>query len=362
MRRALSLTLAASAALCLPLLGRAQDTTDVPAKQSERWSGSLGVFRNYDDNFLEYSSTEVHQFNEGTRPAKYLVTNTTDVVTTLRARASYGAEYFGEGFRSVLRGKFNRSWNRTNSFRTYTTWGLEVKQFLWDRTSVSVQFNSLPNYYLRNLFYRRYRQPSRLPSQYIAEELSKKSYGVEVNRRLGPKLALSLGYRQERATYNHEFYERSNTGREYTAGTEYRFTRSVRGTLDVAFTEVWAHGRDDFNAPAHDSLADISSRSIRLAAGGTVNLRRLTGAPLEVQPELVWEHQAYLSGKPGDIFHFGRIDRYVKFTMELRYQILRQLECSFVYSWEENRTNLGDTGDAGSYQEHRVGLGAEFNL
>ena len=59
--------------------------------------------------------------------------------------------------------------------------------------------------------------------------------------------------------------------------------------------------------------------------------------------------------KPGSLLlfahgfniHFGRIDRYAKFALELRYPLLRQLECSAVYSWEQNATNLGDTGDAG---------------
>lgn len=355
--------LAAALFACLvhaPALG--QDSTEAPGELLDWISGGIALSQNYDDNFLEYSSTEIRQFNEGTRPTKYVLENTTDLVTSLRTRITLAPPLFSGGFRTLLRAKLNRSWNRTNSFRTYTTWGLELKQFLWEKNSIAFQFNSLPKYYLRNIFYHRYRQVSRLPSQYIPEELSKKSYAVELGRRLTPKLTAAFNYKQERATYNQEFYERSNTARDYALETDYRFSRWIRGGLDLTFSELWAHGRDDVGSPAHDSLSDISSRSVRIMATCIVNLKPWIGVPLEVQPELTLEHQTYLSGKPWDAFHFGRIDRYAKFATELRYPLLRRLDCSLQYSWEQNRTNLGDTGDAGSYQEHRVGVGMEYSL
>jgi hypothetical protein len=341
---------------------KAQDSTFVQQESFDWISGSISLNENYDDNIMEYSDAEIAQFNRGVQPAKYILSNTSDRVTSLKSRLTISPDLFSRKFRTLFRARFNRYWNRTNSFRTYTTWGVELKQYFWQKNYLSIQSLYLPKFYLRNLYYKRYRQPTRLPSRYVAEELSKRSYMVEIGRHVTSKLLLSLNYKREYSTYNDEFKERNNTANEYGIESEYRFSRWVRGSVDVSFAELWANGRDMFDDPVYDSLADISSRMYGLVLSGTVNLKPIIGAALEVQPAVKYEYQEYRSGKPTDIFHFGRIDRYIKLSTQLRYSFFSPIEWSVQYSWEENRTNLSDPGDAGSFQDNQIGIGVEYSF
>ncbi len=341
---------------------RAQQADDPPADAPQWISGLLVLEGTYDDNFMEYSPRDLNELANGIRPTKYVVTSADDAIGSMRARLDLTPPLGDLDFRTRLRLRFTGDWYRTNSVKDHRTWGVELTQRIFGVNYISLRFIRVPDYYLRNLYYKRYQIPSRAPSHYDRAVVERTDFGLELGRRMSPSLRLAVKYGYDWGTYPTLFEERDNSLHAVRIETDYRLTRSVRLSLDYMYAIRWARGRDNFSDPAYDSLADISSQYNRLEARVSWDMRRAVALPLTTQTGVAYERQGYLSGKPGDIYHYGRRDDYWKFAAELDYDFPSGIGIFVHYIWEENRTNLGETGDAGNYQVHIVGTGVAFSF
>ena len=142
------------------------------------------------------------------------------------------------------------------------------------------------------------------------------------------------------------------------------------------FSTNWANGRDI----ADSTIADISSRTQRVTFGVDISLKNLLNLPAKISNDFSYEHQAYLSEKKyvhidsvdvfnnpiiidyGDKYHYGRIDNLYRISTEVSYRFMRAFNVFLQYVWEQHRTNLPETSDAGSYQDHQIGGGVEYSF
>lgn len=348
--------------LASPGAVRSQQPDD-PSADAARWiSGRLEIEGTYDDNIMEYSSREIYELNNAVHPTKYVVTNSADAVGSIRLRLDLTPPISDPAFRTRLRFRVTDDAYRTNPVRTHHTWGIELNQKFYGRNYLLLRYTNLPDLYLRNLFYHRYRLLSRFPSHYDRAVITKNEYSAEIGRSLSGALRLALNYEFNKVEYPAAFTERDNRYHALTVETDYRATRALRVSLDYTYALRWADGRESFTDPAYDSLADISSQYHRIEVRGVYDAKRLLGVPLTFQASTAYERQGFLSGKTGDIYHYGRSDNYWKAAAEIGYDLTENVGFFVHYIWEQNRTNLGETGDAGSFQTHIIGTGAEFSF
>jgi len=344
------------------IAARAQEIDD-SSDDAPAWISARLILRGtYDDNFMEYSPRDLFELNNGVHPTKFLVKNSVDGVGSVRFRLDLTPPVADPDFRTRLRLRFGRDMYRTNPVKDHDTWSVEINQKISGRNYVYFRITSLPDYYLRNLYYRRYRLLSRYPSHYERANISKNEYSIEIGRRMNARLRLALNYEYDRVSYSPSFAERNNSFHGVRIESDYGAARALRLSLDYGYALRWAGGREDYANAAYDSLPDISSVYHTITAGVNWDIKRLVRLPLTVKAKLMYEHQSFLSGKPGDIYHFGRRDDYWRSSTELEYDLTAYLGLFVEYVWEQNGSNLPETGDAGNFQVHSISTGTAISF
>ena len=165
-------------------------------------------------------------------------------------------------------------------------------------------------------------------------------------------------------------------------GATVNISRVIGTSVSYRFAMSSANGREIKDS---STIADISSREHRIGLGLDISLKQLFNIPLKISSDCSYENQTYLSEKNyvhiegdsvdvfnnkyhyiiadyGDKYHYGRIDNLYRISTEISYKIMKALNLYVQYVWEQNKTNLPETNDAGSYQDHRVGGGAEYSF
>jgi hypothetical protein len=351
---------------CLLLLAAtplsAQQPEDTVADTHRWFSGGVTVEGRYDDNIMEYSPREIGEAESGVKPTKYLVTDPADMVGALGFRLDVMPPVSNPDYRTRIRLRYSVDYYNTNPIKDHHGWGVELNQRFLGRNYLAFRYDRLPTYYLRNLFYHRYRVLSRNPSHYDRADISRDAFGVELGRTFNPSIRLALNYAYAKTEYAPEFTERDTRLHALTFEADVKPSRPLRLSFDYTYSLRWAKGRDNFDDPAYDSLADISSQYHQIAGGATYDLKRLVRLPVGVQARLLYERQGYLSGKPADIYHIGRVDQLWMFSAQIDYGLFAAVELFAGYQWEQNRTNIGETSDAGNYQAHMVRTGVTFSF
>ncbi len=352
--------------LLLPALAAAQTSARAQeTAEGRNWLGGIvGVSTLYNDNLLDYSPGDLLLLDNSLKPAKFAVKRSFDVLYGLRARINFSPDLL-EGENTTVHVRFGRWFDAVNSIRDFTSWGGGIKQSFWKKNYIAAGFNVLPSYYLRSLYYSHLRSSVRLRSQYLEAWLEKHSYSMELGRQFNSRLTCSVGYEQIVTDYNQEFTERGNRTHSVTLDAAVKITHWLRTEAGAGHAISWAKGRT-----MSDSLSDISYRAETAHIGATILLKPLLGVPLEFSSDLLFEYQTFLSGKIynmytrpwGDKYHYGRIDRFYRLVSELDYHVLEAVEVTLQYAWDQNTTNLPETGDAGSYLKHEVGGGVRVSF
>jgi hypothetical protein len=360
------MTFPAAAVLCLIMIAAspsfARQAEDTLA-EGHRWvSGSLLLEGGYNDNIMEYSPREISEAAAGIKPTKYLVTDPADLYGSIGVRLDVTPPVADPEYRTRVRLRYNLDSYDTNPIKSHHLWGAEINQRFLGRNYLAIRYDALPEYYLRNLYYHRYHVLSRYPSHYARADITKDIYAIELGRTFTPSVRLAVNYTFAKTGYTPAFTERDSKLHAVSLETDFRPSRPLRLSLDYTYSLRWARGRDNFNDPAYDSLADISAQYHQASAGASYDLKRIVKLPVGVQARLTYEREGFLSGKPGDIYHFGRVDQLWNFSSQLDYGVLAMLELFVGYRWEQSRSNLGETGDAGNYQVHSVSTGATISF
>jgi hypothetical protein len=373
----LRLLLVALALLALGSVGRAQDSLEVadsadiesppPAESSRDWfSGLLGITANYNDNILDYSPRDLNQLENNPDSVKFAIRRPSDEFTNVKARLS-ARPYLFRRNPTLIQLRCSGNLFAASGIRNYFTLGLEIKQSFLRKNFITTSISILPRYYLRNISYRDLTLTPRDWLKTTEARFQKRSYGLEVGRNVTPRSAVSVGYEYTQTDYNDLLDERDNNTHKVNVDASVRLSPLLKLSGSYSYAISWAKGRE-----LSDSLTDISYWANRISLETLISLKKDYGIPVSLSTTIVFEYQAYLSGKIyefpprtfaeryGDKYHYGRFDRYYRISADLSYQVLQNVDLTLQYFWEHNVANLEETLDAGTYQTHQVGLGVEY--
>ncbi len=335
--------------------------------------GRIELSNSYNDNILDYSDRDIAKFDSvkyaSSNLKKFSINRTSDNITTARLRLVTTFRII-DNAPTTINLRLNQSFNNANHIRNYTSAQLEVKQVLMKKNYLTLGFSSLPRYYLRNYWYHQKpeRNPYHLFSRYVEAYLSKKSYSIDIGRNFNKRISGEIGYEYEYTSYNREFNERNNSTHNLKFDADIQVNKVIKFSGAYGYAISWASGRVNPDS----TIADISYRSNKFSFGLNISMKPLIGIPLRWKNNLVYENQNYLSGKIpvdtidangakisyGDKYHYGRKDNFYRINTELTFQFFTNFDIFLQYFWEQNKTNLAETSDAGSYQTHQVGVGA----
>ncbi len=341
-------------------------------QSNSRFGGAVEFNTFYNDNVFSFSPSDLTTFSNlekeiaiaSTQRKKRLLTEkfstisrTDDAIYMLKMRLSFSTEFIRQAPTSV-RVRAATSLFHHNSVKNYSTFALELRQTFLRKYFISVGYATLPDYYLRNLFYKEYFPTTSIHDHYYEVTLNKKSIPVQIGGNILPRLSLAVGYENELTCYSEKFAERTSQSHILSLESDYTLSRTVKIHLNYDYSRAIADGRDNPDT----NIVDISNYAHRVNVGTTIELKRLLKIPLQWNFDLVYEPQIFTSEKKLDKYHIGRKDNFTKVFTELEYNVLRNFKLSFNYIWEQNSTNLPETSDAGSYQTHQVGIGIEYSF
>jgi hypothetical protein len=339
--------------------------------------GSVDISTSYNDNILEYSSGDRAKFSlVKYAPAnwkKFSIDRLDDYITSVKLRAGTTFNLIDHAPTSICL-RTSQYLYHTTQMRNYDSWQAQMKQNFLKKNYVTLTYNTLPRYYLRNYWYIQVpeRNPYRLFDRYVEAFISKQAYSFDVERKFSKKFSAEIGYEHEYIEYNREFSERNNHRYNLMVSSRLKITKVIELKENYCYTQSWADGR--YNPDS--TIVDISYKAHRIGLGFDVSLKSLFKIPLKWTNNFIFESQSFLSNKIpidtvdadeepisyGDKYHYGRKDKFYKITTELTYRLLKNFDVFARYSWEENKTNLPETTDAGNYQDHQVGGGIKVSF
>lgn len=359
---------------CSTIRLSAQDQPDSTSDKTS-FSGFVSLAWNYDDNILDYSVNDLSALEIIPQPGppRFSIDKRMDNIFVAKLRVGMSVPLvFGKPTLFHLR--YRQHLYAASTIKNFVGWELVVKQYFSKNDYASVGLSLLPHYYVRDIFYHqpRFPNPNRLPSRYIQESINKNGFDLEYGRRFFRRLWAAAAYEYDYTQYNPEFSERNNRGHLFSLSGSLNVSRMVGASASYRFSTNWANGRD----VPDSSIGDISSRTQRVALGLDILLKNLLDVPVRISSDFTYENQTYVSDKPyvdtvdvfanrityGDKYHYGRIDNLYRISTEVSYRIMKALNLFIRYVWQQNRTNLPETNDAGSYQTHQAGGGVEYSF
>jgi hypothetical protein len=325
--------------------------------------GYVDISTNYNDNILEYSSGDIEKFGlakySSSAWKKFSINKLNDNITIAKFRAASTLNLFNRAPTSISLRTYQYLYH-SSQIRNYGSWQAQLRQYFLRNNYISFTYNAIPRYYLRNYWYHQIpeRNPYRLFDRYVEAYIKKQSYSIDVGRKFSTKFSAEAGYEHEYIEYNHEFSERNNHRYNVTFSARLKTGKIFEWSGNYSHTQSWADGRNNPDT----TLVDISYKAYRIGIGLDLQLRPILKIPLKWSHDFTYESQAYLSDRTDDVYHYGRKDESYRFTTALAYRIFKNLDVYIQYYWEENKTNLPETNDAGDYQKHQIGGGIKVTF
>ncbi len=341
----------ASFAVYLLFAGELLAAEAATAGRHRVFSGSLVLSETYDDNILGYSADDLRLMAVDPQPAKFGIRSPGDFRTSVDLRADFAPTLFNSD-PTRLRFSFGADLFARNPLENYETYGLALKQNFWRKNYLQIGSRHIPHFYLRNLWFS---DSTLLRHEYLEAVFARQSYFCEVGRAFSRYFSVSLGYRHEKTDFNSEFDERDTIANAFLGDVSLGTRKAVAMHLGYTHKGSRAEGRN--MAPAKE---DVSNKTDRVSLGLDFGLLQDRGSPLSFAPLFVFEHQTYTTSRISDKYHYGRRDDYYRISSELSYRWNREVEQSLRYSYEWNRTNIGETLDAGNYEANKASLGFTF--
>ena len=353
----------------------AQEIPD-SASDAVDFSGYVSFAQMYDDNVIDYSLNDLVLLGSIPKPVKFSVDKPMDNIYVGKLRLSLSTPLF-MAEPTVISLRYRQYIYGVGTIKNYFSWELGVKQFVSKTDYVSVGFNLLPHFYVRNVFYKHPNpNPNGYRSRYVEETINKKGFDLVYGKRLSRRLSATIGYEYENTQYNKDFSERTNLQHLISLGATVNISRVIGTSVSYRFATSSANGRDIKDS----TIADISTREHRIGLGLDVSLKPVFRIPVKISNDFSYENQTYLSEKKyvhidsvdvfnnpiiidyGDKYHYGRIDNLYRISTEVSYRFMRAFNVFLQYVWEQHRTNLPETSDAGSYHDHQFGGGVEYSF
>lgn len=351
------------AALAIVLLTR-ESPAAAPGSQRINFGVSLsGV---YDSNILEYSKDQLTLFEGATRPDRFSLKSTDDLVWN--PAVTLGWEHRGaRGRRHALRlkgeGDFHQK-NGTADFRAASVGWRES----WSRDRrLSVGWYRLPKFYLRQLQDEDYVPPFPGLSRYRRAFFSLDIGSAGWSQRIGKSNALDLGYQYELRRYNRDFRERDSG--THQGEIAWGWTRlpnhgavELRGLYRL--NRAKAEDGDEVAAlPPDDS--DVSYHGLGFGAHGDEELGRVRDWRFTADGDAQISTRNYDSNRPLDKYHFGRKDQLSGVEVGLSARWKRNWRARAFWHYDHNSAKLGTSApsstDTGDYSRSQAGLRLDWS-
>ena len=351
---------AAAAAVILASLGVAPAL----AARGQSLSFTAGVRSLYDDNFLQYSSNQLADFDSGVHPLRYSIESTGDAIVQPSLALTWELDQ-GGGRRHALRlrgdGDFHGRSGTADYRATSVRW---TETFRRDRR-LSLGYYRADDFYLRQL-----RDEDLAVAlgdlRYRRAQFDLQIGSASWRQPLGRRMAAGASYQFEDRRYVPEFRERDSGTHQGEARLEWnrlphRGVVGVRAGYHVS--DARGTDGDEIGGVADDD--DLSYHGFLGGLGGRMEFRR--GGPWRFGGDLAYELETrtYDSSLPTDRYHFGRDDVLHAVELGLRLGYRPHWSMRGFYRLEDNHANLGTsappTSDSGSYRVNQAGLAIEWS-
>ena len=334
---------------------------------AQRVALSASLASNYDSNILEYASDAITVFESGTRPDRFSLVSTDDVVWNPGLALAW--ELAGQrGRRRVLRLWANGNFHQKNGTADFRSAGFAWHES-WSRgRRLSVSCYRLPNFYLRQLLDEDYLPPYPGLSRY-----RRASFGLDIGsldwmQAVGRGNTLRLGTQFEVRRYHVDFRDRdSHTGQGELAWGWTRLPRHGQFELRALYRRSQAKAEDG-DEVAGGVPDDPDTRYHGLAAGthGEVEFARRALSRLSGDADYQFSTRDFDSDRPADKFHFGRRDRLHTLELGIGARWNRAWRGRAFWHYERNRANLGvpvaiTSVDTGDYSRSQLGIRLDWS-
>lgn len=352
---------AALAALTLPAGGPAHAAT--PTTHRITLAASLAA--NYDSNILEYSKAQITVFEAGTRPDRYSLQSTDDVVWN--PSLALGWEMAGAGGRRhALRLKADGDFHQKNGTADFRSASIGWRESWSRERRLSASWYTLPEFYLRQLIDEDYVPPFPGLSRERRASFSLDIGSLDWTQRVGRSNALAFGTQIERRRYNPEFRERdSNTWQGEAAFGWTRLPRHGRLELRGLYRVSNAKGSDgDEVAGLAPDDADVSYHGAGGGAHGEMEMARGAYGSFSADADWLAAARDFDSNRPADRYHFGRRDLLNTLELGTSLRLKRHWRARAFWQFNRNIAKLGaaapTTTDAGEYTRSQVGVRCDW--
>ena len=330
------------------------------AAQGKSLSIGLGVASYYDDNILQYSSDQLALFQSGTKPERFSIKTSDDVIWRPSV-STYLENKMGDGRSWALSLKGTGEFHDKNRTADLHSFSVGWRQDFSRGSGLSLSGYHLPHYYLRQLF------DEDVPSIPGLSRYHRAEFGLTIasigwRQRVGKKNQTGLSYQYEHRDYNRDFRERtSNTHQAILDYMRRRLAR--RGSLGFhgGYRLSDAKGSDGDETPgAPPDDPDVSYHGWLAGVDARMDLARRAGWGLASSLGYELGTRDYTSNAITDKYHFGRNDLSHSVDLTVRWSARLHWAARGFYRYERYIANLGvaapATTDVGSYSENQVGL------
>ena len=336
------------------VVGLASGTHQVHAARGQSLNLSAGLSIWHDSNLLQYSDTQITQFDSGLLPNRFSI-EAIDDVTMNPSLALTWELVQGKGRRHSLRLKGDGDFHDKNATADFRAASLTWRESFAGERRLMLRGYYLPGYYLRQLHVT---GTGFAPGVYERAQFDLGIGEAAWSQALKRGMVGGISYQFER--------------RLYTPNFPVRTSATHQGELSLEFNRLPHHGAIELLGAYRSSLADgrtipvggflstsdVSYHGWWTGLNARTDLSRRKGLRFGGDLAYRLEGRDYDSSRPQDTSHFGRHD--LKNTVEvgLRAQLLPHWLVRGFDRFENNKANLNvaSSSDPGSYRQNQVGL------
>lgn len=336
------------------------------AAADQRITLGAGLGSGYDSNILEYSSDQLSLFEGGTRPDRFSLESSDDLVWN--PALALGWELAGRGGRRhALRLRADGDFHQKNGTADFRAGSVGWRESWSRERRLSASWYALPSFYLRQLFDEDYVPPFPGMSRYRRAEFSLGIGSLDWSQRIGRSNSLTVGGQYERRRYNADFRERdSDTGQGELAWGWTRLPHRGELELRALYRVSSAKAEDGDEVPGvTPDDADLSYHGLGGGAHGEAELARSRRFRLTGDADYQFSTRDYDSDRPADRYHYGRSDLLHALELGLGVRWSRALRGRIYWHFESNTAKLGtaapSTTDTGDYARSQVGVRLDWS-
>ena len=319
----------------------------------------------YDTNIMQYSSSDIEDFQDGARDYRFGQKSLDDVVC-IPSFTLYLENDAPGAWRTRLRLKGRFALHGLNEEKDYQSFSAHIRQAIGRGRSVQLGYQYLPRYYVRPVpDYDVDPVPEVDHPVYLPFEYRKRALSAKFRSRIPAGFRMAAAFRYCRKEHGVQFREYDSRAVDWELTLSRRIDKALDLEGQYRFTTSRARGWDEEHENRADSDdVDASYLQNRLSAALILRRARLPLHLRSLELGVTGYIREYTSdGTPEeDPFHAGRRDGFVRLKTTLRWRIIPSSTLEGVHSFETRRIISGwaerydDIEDVKNYERHLLAV------